>query len=54
MYLKQNQWKKLAAILMVIGLFFSLSSFFAPGTVNAAEKSITIKVNGVVKKNLYL
>ena len=50
MYLKQNQWKKLAAILMVIGLFFSLSSFFAPGTVNAAEKSITIKVNGVVKK----
>jgi uncharacterized protein YjdB len=50
MFLKQNGWRKIVAILLVVGLVLGLSSFLAPGTVRAAEKSVTIKVNGVAKK----
>ena len=46
MLLKQSGLKKIAAVLLVIGLILGFSSFLALETVSAAENPVTIKVDG--------
>ena len=43
MLLKQSGLKKIAAVLLVIGLILGFSSFLALETVSAAENPVTIK-----------
>ncbi len=54
MFLKQNKRTKLMITFMVICLILEFSNFFAPNFANASEKSVTIKVDGIVKRTFTL
>ena len=47
MFLEKNRWKKLATILMVLGLFLGFNYLMMPETAKASEETVfTVSING--------